>query len=243
MTEIETGRLFKSLQRGLLASAIVLAAAPLDLRQTIAQVPPSATEAARYTGLHAAAWAGDVPEIERLVKAGADPAVTDGAGRTALHVAAFASHDNAVTALVKGGADPNALEHDRYDIITIAGVAGDVDMVKLAVSLGGNPANVTSIYDGTALIASAHRGHMDVVQALVDARAPLDHINNLGWTALIEAVILGDGGHRHTEIVRILVEAGASTSIADRGGRTPLDHAKARNFAEMISILEKAAGN
>ena len=71
------------------------------------------------------------------------------------------------------------------------------EMVRLAASVGGNAANVTSIYDGTALIAASHLGHAEVVRALIEAKAPLDHINNLGWTALLEVVILGDGGPRH----------------------------------------------
>ncbi len=57
-----------------------------------------------------------------------------------------------------------------------------------------------------------------------------DHVNKLGWTALLEAVILGDGGKTHTEIVRLLVEAGANPNIADRDGVTPLAHAKKRGY-------------
>ncbi len=221
------------------AAALALVLLPADL--ALAQVPPSAAEASGYTGLHAAAWAGDVAEIRRLAAAGADLESVDGAGRTPLHVAAFASHDAAVAALVELGGDPNRLENDKYDIITIAAVAGDAELVRLAASVGGNAANVTSIYDGTALIAAAHLGHVEVVQALIDAKAPLDHINNLGWTALIEAVILGDGGPRHLATARALVEAGADVSIADRQGRTPLDHARARGYAEMTALLEEAA--
>lgn len=205
-----------------------------------AQTPPSPSEIAAYSGLHAAAWGGQVGEIRRLIDGGADPNATDGAGRTPLHIAAFASHEDAAAALVKGGADPNLLDHERYDIITIAAVADDAEMVRHAVDLGGNPANVTSIYDGTALIAAAHLGHFDVVEALIEAGAPLDHVNNLGWTALIEAVILGDGRDRHIRTVRALVEAGADRSIADRQGMTPLDHARQRGYAEIVAILESA---
>jgi ankyrin repeat protein len=205
-----------------------------------AQTPPSPSEIAAYSGLHAAAWGGQVGEIRRLIDGGADPNATDGAGRTPLHIAAFASHEDAAAALVKGGADPNLLDHERYDIITIAAVADDAEMVRHAVDLGGNPANVTSIYDGTALIAAAHLGHFDVVEALIEAGAPLDHVNNLGWTALIEAVILGDGRGRHIRTVRALVEAGADRSIADRQGMTPLDHARQRGYAEIVAILESA---
>jgi ankyrin repeat protein len=142
--------------------------------------------------------------------------------------------------LVAGGANPNALDLQRYDAVTIAAVRDDVDTVQLAIALGTSPRNVTSPYDGTALIAAAHLGHVDVVRALVRAGAPLDHVNNLGWTALLEAVILGDGGPRHVAVLRTLVEAGAAVGLADRQGRTPLDHARARGYAEMVAILEAA---
>jgi ankyrin repeat protein len=208
----------------------------------LAQTPPSAAERQRYTGLHAAAARGDTAEIERRLAQGADPNGRDGHGRTPLHVAAFGSHDAAVRALVRGGADPNALDVQRYDFVTIAAVQDDVAMVALALSLGASAANVTSPYDGTALIAAAHLGHAAVVRELITARAPLDHVNNLGWTALLEAVILGDGGRRHVDTVRALVEAGANVDLADRQGLTPLAHARQRQYTEIITILTKAGG-
>jgi len=61
---------------------------------------------------------------------------------------------------------------------------------------------VPSVYVGTALIAAAHLRHDGVIRELIRAGARLDHINNLGWTALIEAVILGGGGPRHVETMR-----------------------------------------
>ena len=206
----------------------------------VAQVPPSQAEVAGYTGLHAAAWAGNVTELRRLAATGEEIDSTDRAGRTPLHVAAFASHDLAVAVLVELGADPNRLENDKYDILPIAAVADDAEMVRRAASLGGNAANVTSIYDGTALIAASHLGHAEVVAALIAAKAPLDHINNLGWTALLEVVILGDGGPRHVATALALVAAGADGAIADRQGRTPLNHARQRGYAEMIALLEKS---
>ncbi len=113
-------------------------------------------------------------------------------------------------------------------------------MLLAGLALGADPHAVTSPYDGTALIAAAHLGHDGIVKALIRAGAPLDHVNNLGWTALIEAVVLGDGGPRHTETVRALVEAGANVNIADRSGVTPLAHARQRGYAEIAAILEKA---
>ena len=143
-------------------------------------------------------------------------------------------------ALVRAGANPNALERDRYDIVTIAAVANDVATLALALDLGASAKNVTSRYDGTALIAAAHLGHVEVVRLLIGAGAPLDHVNNLGWTALIESIVLGDGGARHTATLQALVDAGANVNLADRSGATPLALARRQGHREMVAILERA---
>ncbi|MEI7806775.1 MAG: ankyrin repeat domain-containing protein [Hyphomicrobiales bacterium] len=206
----------------------------------LAQIPPSDGELRVYAGLHAAAAKGDVAEIERLIKAGEKPNVQDSKSRTPLHVAAFTGKHAAARALIKLGANPNALEAQRYDIITIASVANDVEMLKIAIEGGGKATNITSPYDGTALIAAAHLGHAEVVRTLIAAKAPLDHVNNLGWTALIESIVLGNGGKNHTDTLKALVDAGASLKLADRQGATPLALARSRNYAEMVKILEAA---
>ena len=75
---------------------------------------------------------------------------------------------------------------------------------------------------------------------LIAAKAPLDHVNNLGWTALIESIVLGDGGKRHVDTLQALVKAGANLNLADRAGATPLTLAKGRGYKEMVKILEAA---
>ena len=55
-------------------------------------------------------------------------------------------------------------------------------------------------------------------------------------------MILGNGGPRHTETVRLLVAAGANVNLADRQGVTPLAHARKRGFDSMAAILEQAGG-
>ena len=103
-------------------------------------------------------------------------------------------------------------------------------------------ADLTSVnrFGGTALIPAAHYGHVEAVGALLETPIAVDHINRLGWTALLEAIILGDGGPRHTEVVRLLVEAGADVNLADGSGVTPLAHARQRGYREIIAILEAA---
>ena len=205
-----------------------------------AQVPPAASEKAAYSGLFAAAAQGDAPQIKALVAKGTKVDAKDGHGRTALHVAAFGAKHGAMRALVAAGANPNALENDRYDIVTIAAVANDVPTLKVALELGCSAKNITSRYDGTALIAAAHLGHAEVVRTLIRAGAPLDHVNNLGWTAVIESIVLGDGGPRHIDTLKSLIQAGANLNLADRQGQTPLALAQARRYQTMADMLKRA---
>ena len=81
---------------------------------------------------------------------------------------------------------------------------------------------------------------MEVVRLLIAAGAPLNHVNNLGWTALIESIVLGNGGARHTETLRLLIEAGANINLADRDGRTPWVLARGRGYEAMVKLLERA---
>ena len=193
--------------------AVVLLLA-LAAGMATAQTAPTSTEIANFPPLFAAAHDGTAEDVRHALANGADIAERDGKQRLATHVAAFASNEDALRALAAAGADMNA------------------------IALGNRADLVTSIYDGTALIAAAHLGHHRVVDILIANGAPLDHVNNLGWTAVIEAVVLGDGGPDHVETARLLVDAGADLSIPDSAGATPLDRARARGYSEMVKVLE-----
>ena len=226
------------------ARAAVLVALGATTAPLWAQVGPSSEQAARYRGLHAAAHKGDLAALDRLLAARPDAATLnarDSHGRTAVHVATFARQREALRRLVRAGADLELLENDRYDAVTIAAVADDEDTLRLLLQSGASARLTTSRYDGTALIAAAHLGHDGVVRQLIAAGAPLDHVNNLHWTAVIESIVLGDGGARHQSTLRALLEAGASTRLADRNGRTPLELARGRGYVEMVRLIEAAA--
>ena len=205
-----------------------------------AQTPPDSEEIADYRAPFRAVVHHDNTVLRRYIDMGKPVDVRDDHGRTALHVATFFGNHDAMRLLAAAGADPNALESDFYDMLTIAAVANDLETLNLALELGNRVDNVTSRYDGTALIAAAHLGHVEIVQALISAGAPLDHINNLHWTAVIEAIVLGNGGARHSATLKALVDAGANVNIADREGKRPLQMARERGYEEMIRILEKA---
>ena len=221
-------------------SAVIAALVLLGAPAAFSQVAPTPSEAAAYAGLHAAAWRGDVAAIERAAKDKAALEARDRNGRAPLHVATFAKQREAVRALMKAGANHGAFDNDRYDAVTIAAVADDEETLRVLLAEGASAKLTTSRYDGTALIAAAHLGHDGVVRQLIAAGAPLDHVNNLHWTAVIEAVVLGDGGPRHQATLKALLDAGASTKLADREGRTPLQLARSRGYTAMVKLLEAA---
>lgn len=203
------------------------------------QNAPSSIEYEHYGEFFKAVYNGDIEDVKKHIREGVDLEQRDSHKRTALHIAAYRSHDDIFQLLAGAGSDMNALEYMQYDVITIAAVANDVEILKLALKLGGNPANITSPYEGTALIAAAHLGHAEVVKLLLGAGAPVDHINNLNWTALMEAVVLGDGSADYIETIGYLLAHNADRSIGDRNGVTPLQHARQSGYSKIIELLTR----
>jgi uncharacterized protein len=210
---------------------------------SLAQTPPSERELRIYAGLHDAAARGDAAEIEQLVAEGEKLNIQDANSRTPLHVAAFLRRHAAAQALLRLGANANARDADDYDIVSIAVLNNDLDMLKIALAAGGDARTIVGPHHDTALIGAAHRGHVEIVRALLNARAPLNHVNDFGRTALLEAVVLGNGGRNHAATVEALVEAGADVTVPDRYGITALQHARTRGYSQIARILEKAGAH
>jgi ankyrin repeat protein len=222
------------------AALALLATAPTT--SLMAQTPPAERDLRIYAGLHAAAANGDVAAIEQLVADGEKPNVQDSRSRTPLIVAAFRRQQAAAQTLLRLGANPNARDADGYDVLAIATINNDVEMLKLALAGGANARAVVGRDDGSALITAAQLGFVDVSRALIEAKADIDHVNGRGWTALITAVVLGNGSKAHIEIVEALVAARADGDIKDRQGKKAIDYARARGYSDMVRILEKAVG-
>jgi ankyrin repeat protein len=221
---------------------LAVAPATLLVAPALAQTPPSDHDLHVYAGLHAAAASGDVAAIEQLVADGEKPNLQDSNSRTPLIVAAFRRQHEAAQALLRLGANPNARDSDGFDALAIAVNNNDIDMVKLALAGGANARAVVGRDKSSALISAAQLGFVDIARALIEANADLDHVNARGWTALITAVVLGNGGKPHTEIVEALVAARADADIKDHLGKTAIDYARARNYTDMVRILRKAVG-
>jgi uncharacterized protein len=225
------------------AIGLWLVASAIPVLPGAAQTPPSASEKAAYSGLLGVTSNQAHNEIRQLIINGLPLEMRDSALRTPYLVAAYNADITAMEILAKAGADTKAKDNRNYDAITILAVANEPAALSRAIALGGDIAAVTSPYQGSALIAAAHLGHSEVVRILIGAGASLNHINNLGWTALIESIVLGDGGLNHQAVLRDLLAAGANPNIGDRNGTSPLSLARSRGFQAMSDMLLARGAN
>jgi ankyrin repeat protein len=155
-----------------------------------------------------------------------------------LHAAAAKGDPTEIEQLVKIGSPIDLRDSRSRTPLHVAVYMRKPDTAFALLRLGADPNAFEAQQYDIVTIAAAHLGHDDVVRTLIAAKAPLDHVNNLGWTALIESIVLGDGGKRHIATLNALVDAGANVNLADRLGKTPLALAKKRGFSEMAKILE-----
>jgi uncharacterized protein len=185
-----------------------------------------------------AASDGDADAVAAALRGGADLEARDEHDRTALLLAATYDHVPAAEVLVAMGADPDALD-DRHDTPwLVTGVTGSVAMLE-ALLPARPDLTIRNRFGGLSPIPASERGHVAYVRRVVKTDVDIDHVNDLGWTALLEAIILGDGGPDHQEIVRILLAAGADRRIADHDGVTPLRHAEQRGYGQIAAQLRR----
>lgn len=164
--------------------------------------------------------------------------VRNSQGQTPLMYAVYKNNETLAKALIEAGANVNAQDNIQDSPFLYAGAEGQYEILKLALSHGAK-FDIYNRYGGTALIPAAEKGHIKNVRLLANTpNFPIDHINNLGWTALVEAIVLSNGGPVHVDIVEVLLKAGANPNIPDSKGVSALTHAKQKGYTEIVKLLE-----
>jgi ankyrin repeat protein len=174
---------------------------------------------------------GDIEAVKSLLKKGVYIHAQDSGGRCALVAAAYKNRLEIVDLLIAAEADVNMKDdtiQSAYLISTMEG-NGYIELLRKLLKAGAD-VHCTDSDNGTGLIRASDRGHVGIVKELLKTGIRVNHVNRMGWTALFEAILLGGGDERHTEIVRLLVDAGADVNLPDKDGVTVLAHAKNKNY-------------
>lgn len=192
--------------------------------------------------LLAAARTGDTEGVREAIEGGARVDGRDEELRTPLLLAVLGDHLEAARVLIAAGADPDAQDRREESPWLATGVTGSVAMLHVLLPAGPD-LTLRNRFGGISLIPAAERGHVAYVREVLRfTDSDVDHVNRLGWTALLEAVILGEGGRVHQEIVALLLAAGATPGLPDGDGVTALAHAERRGFTEIAALLRTAGG-
>lgn len=187
--------------------------------------------------LHTAVEKGDIERLQLLLEKGGNLNEQDHRGRTAIMAATHANNPKMVKMLLEAGADIHLKDHMQDNPFLYAGAEGLLQILELLIEAGADT-TLTNRYGGNALIPAAEKGHVENVKLLLSATdVNVNHINNLGWTSLLEVTILSNGGPKHQQITRLLLDHGADINIADRDGVTPLQHAVRNGFTEIEQML------
>lgn len=180
----------------------------------------------------------NVNAVASALKAGQDVNTVDVNKRNLLLIATINQDLPMVNLLISYKADVNQQADNLDSPFLYAGATGQTEMLRLFLENGAR-FDVFNRYHGSALIPACERGHVETVKLLANTKGyPIDHVNRLGWTALMEAIVLGDGTEKYQEIVQILKDAGSRMDIPDKDGISPVQHAKKRGFKEIVKIIE-----
>lgn len=178
--------------------------------------------------------------VRELLDKGVDINAQDGQGRTAIMIATYANDVEMVKVLTESKADVDIQDDMLNNPFLYAGAEGYLDILKLMIAAGADP-TITNRYGGVALIPASEHGYVEVVEKLLtNTKTDVNHVNNLGWTALLEAIILNDGSEKQQQTIGLLIEHGADVNLADKDGVTPLEHARKKGFKEIEAILLEA---
>lgn len=181
---------------------------------------------------------GDIKNAEIFLQNGVNINVQDSKGATALMRAVYNNDVDMVKMLMKYNPDVNIQDKSKNSPFLYAGARGYLDIVKL-IYKNADTRNVVNIYGGNALIPASEKGHLDTVIFLLEnTDINVNHINKLGWTALLEVTILGNDSKTYQEIVKVLLKHGAEKNIKDGNGKTALDYAKERNLKNIERLLQ-----
>ena len=185
-----------------------------------------------------AARTGDADGVALAIRSGADLEAKDPQGHTALLLASAGDHVDAARVLLAMGASPDTYDNRSDTPWLVTGVTGSVAMADVMLRFHPD-LTLRNRFGGVSIIPASERGHVGYVRRVAESGIDVNHVNDLGWTAMLEAVILGDGSSAYVEIVRILLDAGADPTIADNDGVSALEHARSRGFTEIARVLER----
>ena len=162
--------------------------------------------------------------------------------RTPLHLAASEGHASIAELLMVNGAKLEAKDRFGRTPVDDAMNNGHRNVLEVFRAFGAEiPDSAVEVFSrekyelGMQLIDQCAAGNAAKVAELLVHEAPVNFVDYDLRTPLHLAVTEG-----YTEIVELLLEAGALTNCKDRWNSSPLDEAIHRDATELVALLQSA---
>ena len=202
--------------------------------------------ATNATGATALIWAAtDIEKVRLLLARGADVNLASQRGRTALFLAARSARSaEIVKLLIAAGADVRAVDGAKMTILHAAAAGDDSETIRLIVNAGVD-VNAVDFAGFTALIHAASNRNLEAVRLLLAKGADLNARSGDGSFQKVKAGAIALGHFTPLnaavalatpELVKTLLDAGASVNTTDVRGMTPLMLAVANDRPNMDVI-------
>ncbi|NIF22766.1 ankyrin repeat domain-containing protein [Candidatus Pantoea multigeneris] len=184
-----------------------------------------------------AAAQGDIAMLESYLAKGIDINATDKQRRTAIIIASLNKQYSCVQHLIYAGADINQQDDTCFNPFLISCLTNDLTLLRIVLPAKPD-LNRLSRFGGVGITPASEKGHIEIVRELLNCTdINVNHTNFVGWTPLLEAIVLNDGGPVQQEIVKLLLEHGANPHMTDKYGKTPLTLAREKGYHEMAELL------
>ena len=213
--------------------------------------PNSSITIEEMKALSAAARAGNLAEIERLLADGVGPDMRDDPKTSPLMLVSQRGFSDLTLRLLLEGANPNLRGHDNYIPLFYAIQYGHSDIAAMLLLGGMNLNHIPRTYSKNLppLHLAARYGRPEIVRLLLNSINRGERVNATGnfsgKTALYDAGPFADGITKSLAtsiaIIELLLDAGADPTLADRLNPSPLELARQNGPYAIFQLYEAAA--
>jgi len=150
---------------------------------------------------------------------------------------AMAARLEGVRRALEQGMDVDKTDPEGRTLLMMSAFEGYSAVVDLLIESGAK-VNQRDAVGRTAIMYASSGPFPKTVGILARNGADVNLVDTVeGWTALMFAAAEG-----HQPVVKVLLQEGANIETADEDGDTAIDHARQREQADMVTLLESWPG-
>ncbi|EKT56053.1 ankyrin repeat domain-containing protein [Providencia burhodogranariea] len=184
-----------------------------------------------------AAEKGQLDILKNSLENGVDINVTNRQGRTAIVNASLNKHYECVSFLISAGADINKQDQTCFNPFLLSCLNNDLTLLRIILPAKPD-LDLLTRFGGVGITPASEKGHVEIVRELLEkTEINVNHTNFVGWTPLLEAIVLNDGGEKQQQIVKLLLDNGANPHMTDKYGKKPLELAREKGYHEIADLL------